>query len=188
MYNNVYQDYINNILGWEPRIQNNFEYETYRNSNYSNMQLEKFYPELYKVLYPMIQTACMRNTKPITEENINEMVNEIYSNFNADDVTVLNINLNNDVRSSKMGEISKSSTSKSSVKISEDTRNVEERNIKPNNYVLNDLIRILLIRELLGKTGNSAQFDQGLPFYAREAGAPQLFSIGNIYDNIYEYI
>ena len=157
--------------------------------------LEKFYPDLYKLLYPMIQTACMRNTKPLTEETIDEMVKEIYSNFNADDVSIENINLTNDVRSlSKTSDTSKVSSTKISSKTPSAeiraTVEKEERNLRPNNYVLNDLIRILLIRELLGRPGNMPPFRPGFPspgpgrppFRPREIG----FEVQNydLYENM----
>ncbi len=188
MYNNVYQEYINNMLGTIPKMHSDFEYDSFRDENYlqnpniinmdssffhnqnaTNLDLERFYPDLYKLLYPMIQAACMKNIRPITEETIDEMVKEIYSNFNADDITVLNINLTNDVRSgNKTSEASKTSSSKTTSKNpSAETRVTvenEERNIRPNNYVLNDLIRILLIRELLGRPGNNRPpFRPGFP-------------------------
>ena len=174
MYNNVYQEYINNMLGIIPKTHSDFEYDEYRdfnflqNSNMPNIDLERLYPDVYKLLYPMIQMACMRNTKPITEETIDEMVRDIYSNFNADDVTILNINLTNDVRgTSKTNEVSKTSSIKTNSKtLSTETRNnegKEERNSRTNNYLLNDLIRILLIRELLGRPGNTLPFKPGFP-------------------------
>jgi len=184
MYNNVYQDYIDNIMGTTVINRRNFENNTYidqmSNQNNITTQLERFYPELYKLLYPMIKTACMKNTKPLTEENINEMVKEIYSNFVAEDVTVLNINLTNDVKSSSKerelqndrSSVNKSnSTNKAVSKDFAETRNSEkneERNFRPNNYILSDLIRILLIRELIGTQGNFAQNRTGFlenPFY-----------------------
>ena len=133
MYNNIYEEYINNMIGRMPRSQLNFQdniianidsYNDFQNS--TNKNLESFYPELYKLIYPMIQNACMRNTKPITEETISQMTKDIYSNFNADDVSL------SETRDSE----------------------IQERALRPNNFVLNDLIRILLIRELLGRPGN----------------------------------
>lgn len=164
MYNNVYQEYINDIIGSMPQNQSSYENDIYRNSNYfhnkntTNEELERFYPDLYKLLYPMVQAACMRNTKPITGETINEMVKDIYSNFNSDDAIMLNINLTNNVRNnSKTKEALKASNSKSTYKVSVESRNTEqseEKNLKHNNYVLSDLIRILVIRELLERQKN----------------------------------
>ena len=152
MYNNVYQEYINDILGNTNRNQvqfpNNSLIDTNLYNNFqdsTNMELEKFYPDLYRVLYPMIQTACMRNTKPITSETIDEMVNEIYFNFNDDNTTVLNINLTNDVRSnsSNSSKAEKISTIKTNTKtkIEEENRVISRR---PNNYVLNEKMTFTL--------------------------------------------
>lgn len=192
MYNNVYQEYINNIIGITPRNQLDFENDAYINANtYGNFQsnmsndLEKLYPDLYKLLYPMIQTACMKNTKPITEETLNEMVNDIYSNFNADDVTILNINLTNNVRSSSSNT---SKIERSSTRNQAENRKGEESEERvsraPNNHVLNDLIRILLIRELIGKPGNFPPNRPGFsptrpPFRPRDIKSMDY----NIYEN-----
>ncbi len=138
MYNNVYQEYINYMIGGTSKRGLDFQdnminlYSNFQNT--TNIKLEQFYPELYKLIYPMIQTACMRNTKPITEETINEMIQDVYSNFNADDVSF------SETRDS----------------------NRHEKVSKPNNYVLNDLIRILLIRELLGRPENLNRFNNNL--------------------------
>ena len=198
MYNNVYQEYINNIIGIVPRIQPDFKYNTYSNINYfqergdTNNELERLYPELYKLLYPMIQTACMRNTKPITEETIDEMVKDIYSNFNVDDVTILNINLTNDVRSNgKTNEISKSSNIKSTSKTVAENRNNEvneERNLRSSNYVLNDLIRILLIRELLERPGDIPPFRPGFPGQGRPPFRPRDIGYDRQNYDIYEHL
>ena len=136
MYNNVFQEYINNMIGGTPRIESIFENSAMLTANpyisfqsQSNMDLERSYPELYRLLYPMVKTACMRNTRPITNETIDQMVRDIYSSFNNDETT----------------------------QVSAETRTKGEeadRAQRPNNFVLNDLIRILLIRELLGRPGN----------------------------------
>lgn len=133
MYNNVFQEYINKMIGGTPRVGSAFQNSAMLSANsYSNFQgqtnmdLERSYPESYKLLYPMVRTACMRNTKPITDETIDEMVRDIYSNFHSDET--------------------------SQVPAKTRTKEVEaDRVAKPNNFVLNDLIRILLIRELLGR-------------------------------------
>ena len=193
MFNNVYQDYINYMIGSTPRNQLNFENNTFTNmntfnKNTQNMELERFYPELYKLLYPMIQTACMRNTKPLTEENLNQMVRDIYSNFNADDVTILNINLANDVRSSgKNKELSATPNNKSLLKSSSETRKrEEERDLRPNNYLLNDLIKILLIRELSGRHSNMFPINQRLSWQEIELRQMPFEPIDFRHNNIYE--
>lgn len=139
MYNNVFQDYINNIIGNNYREETNFENSAILSLNqYNNFQsqvsteLEQFYPESYKLIYPMVRTACMRNTKPITDETIEEMVQEIYLNFNGDDIT-------------------------------EELTETRGSQRSQNKFAINDLIKILLIRELLGRPGNVPPFRPGFP-------------------------
>ncbi len=193
MYNNEYEEYITNVLGIRPKYDrlessslentmynNQFSEESFtdsiygrqnfQNNNISNEELERLYPDLYRLLYPMVQSACMKNTRPITEETINNMVEEIYSNFVCDDTKIVNINLNNDVRSSKnevKSNVSKENTNKTDLNRSDkqETRNLEteDRQFRPNNHVLNDLIRILLIRELIGRPGVFPPFRPGFP-------------------------
>jgi len=184
MYNNVYQEYINSIIGTVPRNYNNFQETEHNNwmprpyfqngNDASNLNLERFYPELYKLIYPMIQTACIKNTKPLTQEVIDEMVKDIYSNFVSEDATILNINLTNDLKTAS--KVSTDINNKNSVKtlptnkvISKDIKNsenTEAKSFRPNNYVLSDLIRILLIRELTVRPANNTL--TGLPFRKNE--------------------
>ena len=64
MYNNIFQEYINKIIGGSSRIESIFVNSDFHKQ--TNMELDSLYPDLYKLLYPMIKTACLRNTKPIT--------------------------------------------------------------------------------------------------------------------------
>ena len=43
-----------------------------------NQELEKFYPEIYNIIYPEIKEKCEENRDKITEETISKMTNEIY--------------------------------------------------------------------------------------------------------------
>ena len=102
--------------------------------------LDDYYPEIYKVVYPMVKKACTRNNRGINKETIDNMVDEIYRNIEADGIE-LNITINNDVRSDNA---------------TQNTGNEENR--KENretrrNSILNDLIRILILRELIGRPG-----------------------------------
>ena len=94
----MYEDYMQNILGYRMNPQANMNtYEQYnmqgdewqQYDNYMpmmqqgsqmtsnmNIDLESCYPEIYKIVYPMVRNVCMRNTEPITEEVIeNKVVN-----------------------------------------------------------------------------------------------------------------
>ena len=43
----------------------------------TSTDLESLYPEIYKIVYPMVKKVCMQKTKPISEEMLDDMVNEI---------------------------------------------------------------------------------------------------------------
>ena len=168
----MYEDYMQNMLGYKmDPYQNTYEQYNnqgekccyqynnrdsylpgmqYRNTmemNNNMIDLESCYPEIYKIIYPMIKKACMKNTEPITRETIDKMVTEISSNVETGDVINLNINLGNNV-----GGMSNENREKSS-EVNVEEKRKEENRVVSNNFLLNDLIRILLIRELLGRPG-----------------------------------
>ena len=148
----------------------------------SDMDLESCYPEIYKIVYPMITTKCNNTGTNVTRADIENMTDEIYYALEERNDIQVNINLTNDVRSTSQTNDQKTeklstSYNKTSSKTLSETRNVEtaeERNRRPNNYVLNDLIRILLIRELLGRPGNFPPNRPGFPppFPPRPGGRP----------------
>ena len=137
MNDSIYEEYMRSVLGYQPM--NN--YNTY-DMNYDNwetpdmtamntiqmQELENCYPDIYRIVYPMIQRACSQNTRTLTRELVDNMTNEIY--FAVEDNEMLE-NRNKEEKSSKS---------------SEDRQVVR-------NQGLNDLIRILILRELLGRPG-----------------------------------
>ena len=163
----MYEDYMQNILGYRMNPQANMNtYEQYnmqgeewqQYDNYMpmtqqgsqmasnmNIDLESCYPEVYKIIYPMIRNVCMRNTEPITEEVIDRMVNEVYTNIETGDVITLNINLGNSVTTGEKG---------ANTEAKEGTQNRETES-RQRNFLMNDLIRILLIRALLRRQGGN---------------------------------
>lgn len=161
MYNETYDDYIRSILGYPPMNTLNNNYEDYRiqNMNFnqslemnstSDMDLENCYPEIYKIVYPMITKKCDNITMPVTKDDIENMTDEIYYALEERNEIKLNINLTNEVRKTEItNNRTKISDKKPEVKISE-TRN-EKRETRQTNRNLRDLIQILLIRELLNR-------------------------------------
>ena len=176
MYNETYDDYIRSILGYPTRNQleqYNHEpqeyqgYQEYRNPTFNtninisgnNVELENSYPEIYKIVYPMVTKKCdnMRG-ETITRDDIENMTDEIYYALEAKKETRVNINLTNDVNNVRTTNISTSNNNSSikrtesrkpDLKISETAgENNEERQF---NSGLRDLIQILLIRELLNR-------------------------------------
>lgn len=125
----------------------NYNYiQNYQNRNNIGIQeLEDYYPEIYKIIYPMVKKVCDQNNGNYRRDNIDKMVEEVYSNIEANDATMINITLNNDIRGiSKENENEKTEH--------RDEIQEEKRQIRRNSG-LNDLIRILILREILGRPG-----------------------------------
>lgn len=163
MYNETYDDYIRSILGYPSRNlyeQNNeqLEYPEYRNPTFNtninifgnNIELENSYPEIYKIVYPMVTTKCNNvRAENITEKDIENMTDEIYYALESRNETQVNINLTNDMSTVKTANTTTSINKKPVVKVSEtEHTNRETRQIDRG---LRDLIKILLIRELLNR-------------------------------------
>ena len=170
MYNNSYEEYIRSVLGY-PHNANNDITQDFNNDNYytqnnydekRSSELEECYPEIYKIVYPMVQKACQNTDGQISKEKVDEMVDEIYSNIEGNDQ--ININVVNTVnvenRSSNKAETRYFNGKKV---IEEPKRQIENHNkvgekqenreTRQFNRGLSDIIRILLLRELLGRPG-----------------------------------
>lgn len=157
MYNESFDDYIRSVLGY-PNMSFQNDYQNFNasnygtQSNYNNIELERYYPEIYKIVYPMIMKRCnsIRSNR-ITDEEIESMTDEIYNAVEDNNEIRLNINLENEVRTANSSGSSKEISKKPDVKISESSQ--EKRQTRQVNRGLRDLIKILLIRELLGRPG-----------------------------------
>lgn len=169
MYQESYEDYIRSILGYPNYgssncyMENNYEEMPMEmaTNNAQSTQLEGCYPEIYKVVYPMINKACMANTKPITEELIDELTNEIYLSIENDNEINVTINLTNEVGTTSnnrsVNTIANNRTNSINTVASTTTGKAQENrgeNRQFRNRGLQDLIRILLIREFLGRPGH----------------------------------
>ena len=191
MYYQNYEDYISSILGYP--VQNNMgcslRYNTDQTNTYSNANIEyltsmprysneilDLYPEIYKIVNPMVCKICEANTKPITSELIEQMTDEIYLNLESDtniDDEIINIRVNlpnSEAEANRNRQVQKNAqntsgnTSKrirdnrqdnSSKNRVEETANAtsqprEDRQIRRRNNTLRDLIKILILNQLLG--------------------------------------
>ena len=135
MYNETYDEYIRSILGYAPVTQYENNYQEYRSpSNTTDAELEGYYPEIYKIVYPMISKKCSNINTSVTNADIQNMTDEIF--FALEE---------------KKTETSTASTA-STVKTAKATN--ENRETRQSNRELRDLIQILLIRELLRRRQN----------------------------------
>ena len=156
--------------------------------------LEECYPEIYKIIYPMVQKACDGNMRANSKEEIEQMTDEIYSAIEDSNQINVNIHLGNTIstsntnRSQNNNELSKEKIpKKNSEKQEVENRNVDAENKRsPRNNNLRDLIKILLIRELLGRPHN--HFPPTPPHHPRPPMRPPIMprNYQPFYD-IYEY-
>ena len=199
MYDNQYEEYIRSVLGYPSTTnmnQNQMYQNEYPNPSQINMRndLEDFYPEIYKIIYPMVQKACERNIAANSREEIEQMTDEIYSAIEDNNQINVNINLGNTISTTNMNrtqnrnEMSKDEAQKkSSEKQEVENRNIEgESRISPRNNNLRHLIKILLITELLTRRHN--HFPPTPPHNPRPPMRPPIMprNYQPLYD-IYEY-
>ena len=122
-------------------------------------ELEKCYPEIYKLVYPMVLKKCQNSRATLTADDIDNMTDEIYYALENKEGIELNINLTNSVSNSRDMNLSNSNekrdkvNNKADVKIKEITKKKEKRETRQINRGLRDLIKILLLRELLNQPG-----------------------------------
>ena len=129
-----YDEYMRSLIGY-PNMRASMPPSMF---SYSNMEtysddLERMYPEVYRVVYPMVCFACDNIRTPVTEEMIDMMTDDIYDRVEADGR--INIDISVEVRNDQAnnGEMQES----------------RQRRPRRRNRFLRDLIRILLLRELL---------------------------------------
>ena len=154
-----YESYMREVLGYTPR----YVQDVYATNDYYGMQtnvnfrndsnLEEFYPDTYKKIYPLVCKECNTNTMPLTQEILEQMTDNVYNSIEID--------LKIETSASK--QIRKEDSKNSSL------HEIETRNLRQNN-TLRDLIKILIIRELL----NQGKFPGGNrpPFPPRPTPRP----------------
>lgn len=132
-----YDEYMRSILGYpDMRMNMNTNMNMMNqcdNSNPYSDDLERMYPEVYRVVYPMVCRACDNVTMPVTESMLDSMTDDIYDRVEAD--SRINIEVEVQFRDND----------------SDESRQMSRPRPRPRNRFLRDLIRILLIRELLGR-------------------------------------
>ena len=134
--NSLYEEYIRSVLGFGTQnTYNMYSSDSIDQMNAMNniqqQELENCYPDIYRIVYPMVQKACMNNTRMVNKELIDELTDEIYFTVEDNELTE-----------------NRSSNSKNS-----ENRQLENRQRVIRNPGLNNLIRILLLREFLGRPG-----------------------------------
>lgn len=160
MYYQNYEDYMRSVLGYPLENRNTYEIynysefpQMYSNSTRDSSEIMELYPDIYKIVNPMVCKICENNTKPITRELIDKMTDEIYLNLESkpDNNTVVNVKVNASVSSERQEKSNRVSKAEDSmVDIKENLQNREDRQRMQNDNMLRDLIRILILNQLLG--------------------------------------
>ena len=131
MYYQNYEDYMRSVLGYPNVPRNDYEDDYYQvQMSVVPEEREEWYPEIYRMIYPMVCKACDEvQGREITEDLIEELTNNIYINFEVEEVPEPKVqNRNGDVRNPNAKE--------------------EVRETRQSNPLLRDLIRILLLQRL----------------------------------------
>ena len=110
----------------------------------SSCDLERMYPDSYRVVYPMVVSTCRNVSMPVTEDMIDRMTDDIYDRAVADGRINVDISVELETR-----EDSK-----------EEDRQMVNRppRRRRRNRFFRDLIRILLLRELIGRRPGFPRF------------------------------
>ena len=174
MYNNQYEEYMRNSLGYNMPMMsmnqmgmnqmnmNNMSEMYESENNFScNQVVDDMYPEIYRIIYPMVCKACMAVDENISEDLVSRMVNEIYVNVEnmecVQETRGSSISVSPQVSKSSKSDLSSSSRTGSSLSStsssSSSSSSVRQQETRQRNPLLRDLIRILVLRELLGNPG-----------------------------------
>ena len=155
MYYQSYEDYMRNVLGYPVAGDNCF-----RNSNYymnqmptyiNETQVDTMYPEIYKLINPIVCNVCDGFDGNITEDALEKMVDEIYEKVELNNEIMSKINVEN--RTTENNKVAKTATvqmQNSNVIQNRDVKDVAEDRRVRRNPLLRDLIRILILNRLLG--------------------------------------
>ena len=142
-----YEDYMRSVLGYQGgdiytntyNPQNSYYYDIPMITNDYTMDenddFNMFYPEIYKLIYPMVCKICNQNmNREITKDLIDKMTDEIYLNFEAEDIQNSNTRV-----ALKKGDVRNPNAKENDMR--QETRQ--------RNFMLRDLIKILILRELI---------------------------------------
>lgn len=111
----------------------------------------EYYPDIYRLVNPMVCKVCETNTQPITKELIEKMTDEVYMAI-EDTSTTVNVRVN--TPKTEENKTSNSSVNKNSSEEIKNSKTRTERNAKSisssSNSTLRDLIKILILNQILG--------------------------------------
>lgn len=163
-----YEEYMRKVLGYSsqnPNIYENYQYRStpqvydntyYRNEYVGSLSEEEamdLYPEIYRLVNPMVCKVCETNTEPITKELIEKMTDEVYFNI-EDRETVVNVRIETPEKSSNNNT---SVSNRIEGKVERPSRKVEEskiNNLTRENRTSKEIEKTLSTRNVKDSIGN----------------------------------
>ena len=150
MYYQNYEDYMRLVLGYPIENKNIYQMNCMDNIQdcptpyQDTKELEDCYPEVYKIINPMVCEICDKCNRPITRDILEKMVEEVYHKIEINNEILVKINIDNRSNENKVeNRINNINIRKN--------QEVENRQRRENNQFLRDLIRILILNRLLGE-------------------------------------
>lgn len=163
MYYQNYEDYMRTVLGYPVEHQRTYtmdfleEIPNYQVVYQDRNELEDCYPEIHKVLYPMVCEMCDKCSKPITRDKIEAMVEEISQKVEQNHEISIRLNMDNrsevkevENRTNPMSTKSNAMKANTMPETGKRLQEPENRQRRPQNPFLRDLIRILILNRILG--------------------------------------
>lgn len=160
MYYQNYEDYMRSVLGYPIENRNTYQMNYFENTQncitpYQNTkELEDCYPEIYRIINPIVCEVCDKCNTPITRDVVENMVEEIYHRIEINNEIAIRINIDNRSNEKEIENRTNNIKSNTVRNLSNEqlrkNTELENRQRRPNNPFLRDLIRILILNRLLG--------------------------------------
>ena len=156
MYYQNYEDYMKSVLGYPitNELYENQSLQMYTNYDCQNsMEVEEMYPEIYRILKPIVYEVCRKCTNPVNKTVLDSMVNEVAQRVESNNEISIKVNIDSRATEKEILDNRASRINSSKNTVDEKSRKIQEpqnRQRKPQNPLLNDLIRILLLNQLFG--------------------------------------
>ena len=160
MYYQNYEDYMRSVLGYPMQNQNTYRMDRFEEqvnntiTHRDTKELADCYPEIYKMINPIVCEVCDRCITTPTRNDIDNMVEEVYRRVIVNNEIAIKINIENrsmEKEENRSGSVKTNSNRAMNNEPIKQSREIENRQRRPNdNQFLRDLIRILILNRLLG--------------------------------------
>lgn len=161
MYYQNYEDYMRAVLGYPIERRENYipieQSYNFESRLTNTKELEECYPEVYRIINPIVCEICNKYNGNYTKDTINIMVDEVYKRISLNNEISIKINLDNKTQEKEIHRNNLKTGINNRILDDNIRKNVENENnrqIRPNNNpFLNDLIRILILNQILNGGG-----------------------------------